>query len=60
MVKVTGLNEIAKIADKEALRKRIEKEFIQNKVDELVKQGLDKTVAKTMVKAMFECGVYHC
>lgn len=60
MIEVTGLNEIAKIADKEALRRRIEKEFITNKVDELVKQGLDKTVAKAMVKAMFDCGVYHC
>lgn len=60
MVEVTGLNEIAKIADKEALRRRIEKEFINSKVDEMVKQGVDKSMSKVMVKAMFDCGVYHC
>ena len=60
MVKVLGLNEVAKMADKEALKRRIEKEFLQGKIAEAIASGLDKQTASAMVHAMWECGVYSC
>lgn len=58
-MKVNGLNEVSKLVDKENLRNRIEKEFINSKVDEMVENGVDKEMAKVMAKAFFECGVYN-
>lgn len=39
--------------------KKAKKDFINSKVEELVAQGLDETVAKVMVKTMFEYGLIN-
>lgn len=51
MVEVKGFNEILARAEETETIKKLAKQYRQRKVQELVKMGIDKTIAKAMVEA---------
>lgn len=57
MIKVTGLNVIEEIVNEEDLLRKVEKDSNKNKVNQLIAQGIDKEMAKTMVKVFNEYGI---
>lgn len=57
MIKVTGLNVIEEIVNEEDLLRKVEKDSNKDKVKQLIAQGIDKEMAKTMVKVFNEYGI---
>ncbi len=57
MIKVTGLNIIEEIVNEEDLLRKVEKDSNKDKVKQLIAQGVDKEMAKTMVKVFNEYGI---
>lgn len=57
MIKVTGLNVIEEIVNEEDLLRKVEKDSNKEKVKQLIAQGIDKEMAKTMVKVFKEYGI---
>lgn len=57
MIKVTGLNIIEEIVNDEDLLRKVEKDSNKDKVKQLIAQGIDKEIAKTMVKVFNEYGI---
>ena len=57
MIKVTGLNVIEEIVNEEDLLRKVEKDSNKGKVKQLIAQGIDKEMAKTMVKVFKEYGI---
>ena len=51
MIKVTGLNIIEEIVNEEDLLRNVEKDSNKDKVKQLIVQGVDKEMAKIMVKS---------
>ena len=48
-MKVTGLNIIEEMVNDEELARKIEKDVYNDKVKQLVAQGIDREIAKVMV-----------
>ena len=57
MTKVTGLNIIEEIVNEEDLLRKVEKDSKKDKINQLVAQGVDREIAKVMVKVFNEYGV---
>ena len=57
MIKVTGLNIIEEIVNEEDLLRKVEKDSKKDKVNQLISQGVDKEMAKIMVKVFNEYGI---
>ena len=57
MIKVTGLNIIEEIVNEEDLLRKVERDSKKDKVNQLVAQGIDKEIAKVMVKVFNEYGI---
>jgi hypothetical protein len=57
MIKVTGLNVIEEIVNEEDLLRKVEKDSNKDKVKQLIAHGIDKEMAKTMVKVFKEYGI---
>lgn len=57
MIKVTGLNIIEEIVNEEDLLKKVEKDSKKDKINQLIAQGVDKEMAKIMVKVFTEYGI---
>lgn len=56
MIKVTGLNVIEEMVNDRELEKKIEKDIKNDRIAQLVAQGIDKVTAKAMVEAFTSCG----
>lgn len=56
-MKITGLNIIEEMVNDDALARKIEKDVYNDKVKQLVAQGIDREIAKVMVKAFDSCGI---
>lgn len=56
-MKITGLNIIEEMVNGDALARKIEKDVYNDKVKQLVAQGIDREIAKVMVKAFDSCGI---
>ena len=56
-MKVAGLNIIEEMVNGEKLARKIEKDVYNDKVNQLVAQGIDKEIAKVMVTAFDSCGI---
>lgn len=56
-MKVTGLNIIEEIINSEMLAKKIEKDVRNDKIKQLMVQGIDEQMAKVMVDAFTNCGI---
>ena len=56
-MKVTGLNIIEEMVNDEELARKIEKDVYNDKVNQLVAQGIDKEIAKVMVTAFDSCRI---
>lgn len=56
-MKVTRLNVIEEMVNDEELARKIEKDVYNDKVKQLVAQGIDREIAKVMVKAFDSCGI---
>ena len=54
MIKVTGLNMIEEIVKEEDLVRKVERDIKKDKVNQLIAQGVDKEMAKIMVKVFDE------
>lgn len=54
MTKVTGLNIIEEIVNEEDLLRKVEKDSKKDKINQLVAQGVDREIAKVMVKVFNE------
>lgn len=52
-MKVTGISELAEI-----IESNNRKENQKNRIKELVAQGIDRELAKVMIKAGLACGVH--
>ena len=57
MIKVTGLNVIEEIVNEEDLLRKVERDSKKEKVNQLISQGVDKEMAKIMVKVFNEYGI---
>ena len=57
MTKVTGLNIIEEIVNEEDLLRKVEKDSKKDKINQLVTQGVDREIAKVMVKVFNEYGI---
>lgn len=57
MTKVTGLNIIEEIVNEEDLLRKVEKDSKKDKINQLVAQGVDREIAKVMVKVFKEYGI---
>ena len=57
MNKVTGLNIIEEIVNEEDLLRKVEKDSKKDKINQLVAQGVDREIAKVMVKVFNEYGI---
>lgn len=57
MVKVTGLNVIEEIVNEEDLLRKVERDSKKDKINQLIAQGVDKEMAKIMVKVFTEYGI---
>jgi hypothetical protein len=57
MTKVTGLNIIEEIVNEEDLLRKVEKDSKKDKINQLVAQGVDREIAKVMVKVFNEYGI---
>lgn len=57
MTKVTGLNIIEEIVNEEDLLRKVERDSKKDKINQLVAQGIDKEIAKVMVKVFNEYGI---
>ena len=57
MTKVTGLNIIEEIVNEEDLLRKVEKDGKKDKINQLVAQGVDREIAKVMVKVFNEYGI---
>lgn len=57
MVEITGFNEAYKNCLAAQAMKDIRKKTEKRKIDELVKQGVDKIVATSMVKVLMDAGI---
>ena len=57
MIKVTGLNIIEDIVNEEDLLRKVERDSKKDKVNQLISQGVDKEMAKIMVKVFNEYGI---
>ena len=57
MIKVTGLNIIEEIVNEEDLLRKVEKDSKKDKINQLIAQGVDKEMAKIMVKVFNEYGI---
>ena len=57
MIKVTGLNVIEEIVNEEDLLRKVEKDSKKDKINQLISQGVDKEMAKIMVKVFNEYGI---
>lgn len=57
MIKVTGLNIIEEIVNEEDLIKKVEKDSKKDKINQLIAQGVDKEMARVMVKVFTEYGI---
>lgn len=56
-MKVTGLNIIEEMVNGMELTRKIEKDVYNDKVNQLVAQGVEREIAKVMVKAFDSCGI---
>ena len=56
-MKITGLNIIEEMVNDEELARKIEKDMYNDKVNQLVAQGIDKEIAKVMVTAFDSCRI---
>lgn len=54
MTKVTGLNIIEEIVNEEDLLRKVERDSKKDKINQLVAQGIDREIAKVMVKVFNE------
>lgn len=50
MIKVTGLNIIEEMVNEEDLLRKVERDSKKDKINQLVAQGIDREIAKVMVK----------
>ena len=57
MIKVTGLNVIEEIVNDEDLLRKVERDSKKDKINQLISQGVDKEMAKIMVKVFTEYGI---
>ena len=57
MTKVTGLNIIEEIVTEEDLLRKVERDSKKDKINQLVAQGIDREIAKVMVKVFNEYGI---
>ena len=57
MTKVTGLNIIEEIVNEEDLLRKVERDSKKDKINQLVAQGVDREIAKVMVKVFNEYGI---
>ena len=57
MIKVTGLNIIEEIVNEEDLLRKVERDSKKDKINQLIAQGVDKEMAKIMVKVFNEYGI---
>ena len=57
MIKVTGLNIIEEIVNEEDLLRKVERDSKKEKINQLIAQGVDKEMAKIMVKVFNEYGI---
>lgn len=57
MTKVTGLNIIEEIVNEEDLLRKVEKDSKKDKINQLVAQGVDREIAKVIVKVFNEYGI---
>ena len=57
MIKVTGLNVIEEIVNDEDLLRKVERDSKKDKINQLISQGVDKEMAKIMVKVFNEYGI---
>ena len=57
MIKVTGLNVIEEIVNEEDLLRKVEKDSKKDKINQLVAQGVDREIAKVMIKVFNEYGI---
>ncbi len=57
MIKVTGLNIIEEIVNEEDLLRRVERDSKKDKINQLVAQGIDREIAKVMVKVFNEYAI---
>jgi hypothetical protein len=57
MTKVTGLNIIEEIVNEEDLLRNVERDSKKDKINQLVAQGVDREIAKVMVKVFNEYGI---
>ena len=57
MIKVTGLNVIEEIVNEEDLLRKVKRDSKKDKVNQLIAQGVDKEMAKIMVKVFNEYGI---
>ena len=57
MIKVTGLNIIEEIVNEEDLLRKVERDSKKDKINQLISQGVDKEMAKIMVKVFNEYGI---
>ena len=57
MIKVTGLNVIEEIVNEEDLLRKVERDSKKDKINQLISQGVDKEMAKIMVKVFNEYGI---
>ena len=57
MIKVTGLNVIEEIVNEQDLLRKVERDSKKDKINQLISQGVDKEMAKIMVKVFNEYGI---
>lgn len=57
MIKVTGLNIIEEIVNEEDLLRKVERDSKKDRINQLIAQGVDKEMAKIMVKVFNEYGI---
>ena len=57
MIKVKGLNIIEEIVNEEDLLRKVERDSKKDKINQLISQGVDKEMAKIMVKVFNEYGI---
>lgn len=57
MTKVTGLNIIEEIVTEEDLLRKVERDSKKDKINQLVAQGIDREIARVMVKVFNEYGI---
>lgn len=57
MIKVTGLNMIEEMVNAKELEKKIKRDITKNQIAQLIAQGIDKELAKVMVKSFQSVGL---